>query len=162
VEPDDAVPAANSCAVHGIDGNGSSTVRADEAPGGAWTNVAAMVINFASITATRTRAPARSSARHYGCSVNFGSAGLFAALEPLLSELPPALASMDFSALSALAATAQARRPDKTNARARPRTNDATTPRTKASLAAGGHRSSVRKAARWLVQLFGKFKDAHR
>jgi hypothetical protein len=54
VEPDDAVPAANSCAVHGIDGNGSSTVREDEAPGGAWTNVAAMVINFATIRSSPT------------------------------------------------------------------------------------------------------------
>jgi hypothetical protein len=33
-------------------------VRADEAPGGAWTNVAAMVINFAAITATRESAGA--------------------------------------------------------------------------------------------------------
>ena len=54
MEPEDGVPAANSCAVRGIDGNGSSTVRADEAPGGAWTNVAAMVINFAAIATPAT------------------------------------------------------------------------------------------------------------
>jgi hypothetical protein len=83
VEPDDAVPAANSRAVHGIDGNGSSTVRADEAPGGAWTNVAAMVINFAAMTATHTRAPARSLAHHYGSTRRVQSAGLSVVAAPL-------------------------------------------------------------------------------